>query len=334
MKAAQFVLRAALLAALLLADACGADRDEPKKPEAGAAAVPAGTVFLSESQTTASGIQTRTLAAAHAAGERTAWGRVLSVQDLASARQATVAAASAAATASAQREQADQELARTEALYAQNATLSKKALEVASATAEGARAAASAAQAALAAQRAAASQAWGARLAAELERGGPDLTDLLALRKVPLLVTPGDLEMKPPQTLSLVLGGTTLSAALLGVAPRGDGVLQGPGWLYAAEPGEGALAAGQNVEVRIPVGASREGVLVPREAGIWWRGTLWAYRREAPGRYLRVPLIGPEPTAEGWLVASGLVPGDALVVQGAQLLFSEEMKSLTPASED
>lgn len=338
MKAARFPLRAgysALIAVLLLtAAACGADRDEATKPETGSATVPAGTVLLSESQTTAAGIQTRTLAATRAPGEKTAWGRVLSVQDLASARQALAAAASSAATADAQKEQAEQELARTEALYAQDATLSKKALEAARAAAESARATAGAARAALAAQRAAVSQAWGARVAAELERGGPDLTDLLALRTVPLLVTPEDLAAKPPPTLSVVLGGATHPAAFLGVAPRTDGILQGPGWLYAAETGAGALAAGQNVEVRIPVGAAREGVFVPREAGIWWRGTLWAYRREAPGRFVRVALIEPEPAAEGWLVARGLVPGDAVVVQGAQLLFSEEMKSLTPASED
>jgi len=103
-----------------------------------------------------------------------------------------------------------------------------------------------------------------------------------------------------------------------------------PAWLYrAARPWPGARP-GLPVSAAVAMpGASGRGAFVPQAAIVQWDGLIWVFRRRGTGQYERVRVPGARAVAGGWLVPAGeeLVPGDTVVVRGAQVLLSEEFKS-------
>jgi hypothetical protein len=74
--------------------------------------------------------------------------------------------------------------------------------------------------------------------------------------------------------------------------------------------------------------ASGRGAFVPQAAVVQWDGLIWVFRRRGTGHYERVRVPSAHAVAGGWLVPAGdeLVPGDTVVVRGAQVLLSEEFK--------
>jgi hypothetical protein len=327
------------LVLLLAVSACrpGKDADEERAPVSlrpTALGNGGPGVTLTADALAHAGLEVVSLQAVRRQSEAHGFGRVLSIQDLATARQALTSAAAAAAGARAREQAAAAELRRLQGLHDQEVNVSAKAVEAAAAASAEAAAAAASAEAALSAQRAATAQAWGAQLARSLEEGGEVAARLLSLSTVPVLVTvQGATITRPPDRAVVVVGDATCPAGLVAVVPRTDGVLQGPAWLYEAAAPAGVLAAGMNVEVRLPSGTQREGVEVQRGAEVWWQGGVWVYVEEGSGRYRRAALIAPEPTERGWFVVEGLAVGDRVVVRGGQTLLSEELKGTVNALE-
>jgi hypothetical protein len=73
-------------------------------------------------------------------------------------------------------------------------------------------------------------------------------------------------------------------------------------------------------------GKARAGVAVPEAAVVWHGGRAWAYVREAPTTFVRKPVSTSEEIGNAWFNAEGFQPRDEVVVSGAQLLLSEELK--------
>ncbi len=119
---------------------------------------------------------------------------------------------------------------------------------------------------------------------------------------------------------------------LLSAAPRTDELTQGETW-YVHAAGE-HLRAGMRVNAWIPNGARRSGVSLPSSALVWHAGKAWVYRENADGSFTRLA-IDPD-TANGatLFVESVLVPGDRVVVTGAQTLLSEEFRSHIPEEDE
>ncbi len=148
--------------------------------------------------------------------------------------------------------------------------------------------------------------------------------------------------------------------AAAGAAP--EGTAGGRQWLYLA-PGAG-LAVGVRLQARASDarGAEREGLLVPASAVIWHAGQPWVYvresgrdeddedqakpkaRSESQSQPQATPTPTPTPTAsppkarfqrravptaqrvgDHWFIP-GLAEDDPVVVRGAQVLLSEELK--------
>ena len=88
------------------------------------------------------------------------------------------------------------------------------------------------------------------------------------------------------------------------------------------------------VNAWIPNGARRSGVSLPSSALVWHAGKAWVYRENADGSFTRLA-IDPD-TANGatLFVESVLVPGDRVVVTGAQTLLSEEFRSHIPEEDE
>ncbi len=69
------------------------------------------------------------------------------------------------------------------------------------------------------------------------------------------------------------------------------------------------------------------GVIVPDSAVVWLQGKTWTYVQEGPDRFVRREISLKQRTGEGWLVTKNYSVGDLVVVEGAQLLLSEEFRS-------
>ena len=76
------------------------------------------------------------------------------------------------------------------------------------------------------------------------------------------------------------------------------------------------------------------GVVVPDSAIFHAQGQSWVYFAPAAGEFVRHPVDTRIATPKGYLVRSGLAAGTSVVVRGAQLLLSEELKAPSPTDDD
>ncbi|MGE5174109.1 MAG: hypothetical protein ACM3MD_09810 [Betaproteobacteria bacterium] len=74
-------------------------------------------------------------------------------------------------------------------------------------------------------------------------------------------------------------------------------------------------------------GKHTPGVVVPDSAVVWLDGKAWAYVQKGREPFFRQEVSTNHPVGEGWLVTKHFSAGDRVVVQGAQLLLSEEFRS-------
>lgn len=149
---------------------------------------------------------------------------------------------------------------------------------------------------------------------------------LLARVDLPL----GETMSAPPTGARLVtLGGDSLEAELLGAAPNVDPLTQGRGFLFLAKPKAAPLLPGEAFTgfLKIP-GEPLAGVLVPRAAVVRTEGAGWVYRLDGGSEsFTRIQVALEHPQESGWFVTSGVSTNDYLVVTGAQILLSEELKA-------
>jgi multidrug efflux system membrane fusion protein len=280
---------------------------------------------------------------------------VLDVQPLAELRGRLQAARHEADAALAAATASSAEHKRVQGLYDDDRNASQRALEAATAQAAADAARARAAQAALATLRDGARARWGARVAAWLDAptGGP-LERLVAGRDALLRVAlPPEIALPADAALALPRdGGEPLRAAPLGAAPALDAA--GPGRLYLVA-GAG-LAPGQRVELDHSGAIKEVGALVPPTAIVWHAGQAWVYVREsgrdedddddppkaaapaasaaaakdddaepAGDAFERRAAPRARRVGERWFLPA-FFEDDPVVVQGAQVLLSEELK--------
>jgi hypothetical protein len=88
------------------------------------------------------------------------------------------------------------------------------------------------------------------------------------------------------------------------------------------------LRPGQAITAYLPTsGPPQAGVVIPRPAIVRFSGRPWAYVEVNTGHFTRREVPLNHPTEAGWFVASGFGPGERVVVTGAEVLLSEELKS-------
>jgi hypothetical protein len=89
----------------------------------------------------------------------------------------------------------------------------------------------------------------------------------------------------------------------------------------------GKLRAGMRLDAWIPTtNTPIMGVFVPDEATIWYDGLPWVYIEKEEGLYQRRSVEQGLPATKGLFVKDGLAVDERLVVQGAQMLLSEEFR--------
>lgn len=175
-------------------------------------------------------------------------------------------------------------------------------------------------------------QDWGNVLGKALVDGAPLVAELIARRQylVKVILPPGVTLKRPPETATAWANGAAgIRLAFVSPATTTDPRLQGIGYFYSA-PADARLLPGMNLRVRLPAAPIAGGLAVPQSAVVWLQGKAWVYLRTGPRTFVRREILPDRPGPNGGYIVTGLPPGDEIVVQGAQMLLSEEFRSQVP----
>ena len=284
-------------------------------------------VMLATATQTQSGIRTEPLSAVNYRAETAAYGTVLDLQPLIDLRtryaSALADADAARATAAASR----QEYQRSRLLYQDNQNLALKTYQAAQAAYQADQA--KARVAALNTQNIQATvwQQFGATLGHwAFDAHAPEFARLLNRQDVLLRVTlPLDDGMVAPAQIQISANNDRrLPAHLVSSSPQSDPAIQGSAFIYrAAAP----IAAGTHIAAYLPTANQiTHGTLIPAGAIVWYGGQPWAYKQIDAAHFGRYPVAQQFPMQGGFFVTQGFKPGQRVVVSGAQLLLSEELR--------
>jgi hypothetical protein len=152
--------------------------------------------------------------------------------------------------------------------------------------------------------------------------------DLLARRQLVLQVAlPSDwANAAPPAQGQVLLDGRDGPAIyLVSPAAHADPRLAGRSFLYRSFP-DASLLPGASVTVRLPTGRSVEAARIQSSALVWWQGRAWVFVRTREGDFERREIAFDRANDASSLLAD-LDAGTQVVVQGAQVLLSEELRA-------
>jgi hypothetical protein len=306
----------------------GSERDEA------AAATSSGAemqVRISKAGQAAGGIRTEALASARLAPSVEVLGVVVNPAPLLELRARLLAARADADAVRAAARFSGQERDRLEALYEDDRNVSKRAVQSADATVRSEQArligldrSATGLQESLRAQ-------WGGAIARVATDPRAQFFQDLSAQRVLLvqLTLPAGTEAPAPGTEISIASVSSPEprrrAVLLSSAPFADPVVLGPTFLFrvAAAP---ELRVGNRVKGELPQGgAPKDGVAVPPAAVVYHGGKAWVYVKTGDEDFARREIATRDEVKGGWF-EQALAPGDAVVVSGAQLLLSEELK--------
>lgn len=159
-----------------------------------------------------------------------------------------------------------------------------------------------------------------------------DFQRLLARKDSLLRITlPLGNTLEPPQSVMVSTNDSQNSAAdLVSRAAQSDPDIQGATYIYRIHT---PLATNLHVTAFMATSATPvSGILLPTNAVVWFGGTPWVYKKIAPDKFARQPLIQPSERDGSYFVSRGFSPNDNIVVTGAQLLLSaEQMPPPSPA---
>lgn len=319
-------------AATAMLVACGereSDREQPAHaPSRVASQNGEAVVTLDEATQQRTGLSVSSLQAARVPAEVRAYGTVLDVQALAELARNYAAARARVHAAQAKLQASKAAFERARTLHHEEENISTAQLQAAEAAYRSDEAALSAAESEARTVGAGAEQAWGPVIGRGIAETSPLVMRLIERKDVLLQVTlPPGAAAEPAETaVAEVPGARAVKATLISRSPRTDPNIQGPSYLYGA-PAESGLLPGMNVLVRLPSGKPLSGSIVPASAVVWWQGKPWIYLRKDARTFVRRDLAILQTTPDGGYVVSNIAPDTAVVVQGAQMLLSEALRS-------
>jgi hypothetical protein len=114
----------------------------------------------------------------------------------------------------------------------------------------------------------------------------------------------------------------------VGLAATADPAAQGQSFVFRLRATRLGLRPGLAVTARIAVpGPRRQGLVIPSTAVVRLAGKSYVYVQTTANEFVRKEVTLDQPTDDGYLSTRTVTAGDRVVVQGAQLLLSEEFKS-------
>lgn len=269
----------------------------------------------------------------------TGYGTILSTRELVDLNDRYAGLRASAEKARAALEAAKNERDRAAALNADEKNVSDKAAQAAEAEWRSAEAEARAALQALASAENLLRERWGDTIARWTIESDPELNGIVAQKELLVQITlpPGAASGMKPETAYVESAEDTrrlIEARFIAPARRTDPRIQGRSFFYRVAAGAGGLLPEMNVSAHLPTGATAAGFLIPDSAIVWWQGSRWIYVQSGADQFTRRE-IRPEASFDGgWFVREGVTAADRIVVAGAPLLFSEELRSQIQVGEE
>lgn len=313
-----------------------AEQDQPVAPPERVSVVDGqAVVTIAPKDQQTDGIRTASLQTAVHRERVLAYGRVLDVQPLAALADSLARARAQLEVARAKLAAAQTAYQRAQGLYRDQHNISAAQLQAAEAEFRVDQAGATAAETERQTLELSAQQAWGPALGNAVSGMTPLFTRLLAQEDVLIQVTlrPGQPKVQPAAGAFVRLDDETqVPLAFVSAATKADPRVQGPGFLFTA-PGRSGLLPGMSVDAFLSGSKTAVAAVIPSSAVVWGQGRAWAYFRTGPNTFARraVPTGWPAPT-DGYIVRNQQ-QGAELVVEGAQMLFSEEFRSQLQAGD-
>lgn len=147
----------------------------------------------------------------------------------------------------------------------------------------------------------------------------------------------GESAVQPPDRARLVVLGHEnhpLTGQLVSRGTAVDPSAPGQPFVYRVATSGWSLRPGMPVAAFLPVpGARRTGLVAPPEALIRQDGYAWVYVSSGERRFERHRVELLRRVEHGWVI-SGLPPEAKVVVSGAQILLSEELKGSLPKARE
>ncbi len=284
-------------------------------------------VLASVDEQRASHIGVVPLAASTARPETTAYTTVIDLQPFFDLHNRATAARSNRQGARAQADASRAQYQRDYVLFKDNRNVSQKSLQDARAVMLADQAKLQAAEAAQNVLDATLRQQFGAALASAATAPASDLLQQLMSGHTEVLrvtLTAKDGASAPAQISIDGLDGRLVAARKLSASPQIDPSIQGSPYFYAIDS---ILPVGTRTTAHIPLkGKGRQGLLIPENAVIWYGGQQWAYVKTAADRFTRRYMPSALAVDGGFVVTNGFRAGDEVVIRGAQLLLSEELR--------
>jgi hypothetical protein len=173
--------------------------------------------------------------------------------------------------------------------------------------------------------------AWGTAIAEQ-----PDLAvfvrSLASLESalVRIDLPAGQMPKATPAGARIVLAsveGLPIPAQWLGPAPNVDPQMQGQGFLFLVKTNSQRLAPGSAASGYLQFeGEPVSGCIVPDSAVVRHAGRGWVYLQTGEDTFTRREIALDHRVEDGWFVSTGVAANQRVVVQGAQVLLSEEQK--------
>lgn len=288
-------------------------------------------VRVSPESQKASGIEVWALKPGSSDAAAEAYGMVMNLQPLAEMRGRYLTAAAEARALGAAVAASESEFRRMESLYRDDRNVSEQALKSAEGRYRTEQARLVAAEQSAAAVRDSMRSAWGetvtgwainpdSRVMRALLQQSTFLVQLVLPYDLPRSVVRGRISVAPATARE-----NARPARFVSDSPQIDAALPGETYFYVVDGG--GLRAGMRVQARAGLGGTPvAGVIVPAQAVVWHAGKAWAYLKQDEQTFARHEVSATEELDGGWFNAGGFRPGDEVVVSGAQLLLSEELK--------
>lgn len=279
----------------------------------------------------AAGIEVQTLRAAKREAAYEAYGIVMNLQPLADLRGRYLAAIAESRAARAMLAGAESEYRRMESLFRDDRNVSEQAMKSAQARYQAELARQAAADQAAISLRDAIRGSWGeavtrwaidpdSQVMRALLAQSAFLVQIVFPYELPRTVTRDRIAIAPAMARDKVH-----AANFVGGSPQVDPAFPGETYFYLVN-GTG-LRSGMRISARIrQAGAPVSGVIVPAPAVVWHAGKAWAYVKEDEQTFARFEVSTADELEGGWFNPTGFDADDEVVVSGAQLLLSEELK--------
>lgn len=318
--------RTFLLLMLLCVTAVADDDDDDKKPS-----TQGQSINLTDKAQKTSGLQTIKLEASSFQVEAVAHGKVLAIQLLFELKQRYLSAIAERDGIRAKARQAQQQMQRQQALY-QDGVSAKRSVEEQQVELTNAQAQLKIAQQQNMAVREQAVLTWGTTLTTWALSDSKRLDDLLSGKKKLLQITlNSQYNQDIPKIIHISASGNREQAAiaeLISLAPQTDST-QGQSYFFQTTAKN--LSVGMNLTAWLPEQTQEKtGVMIPKSALLWVMDQAFVYVKTDNNHYTRRALINYTPSPNGYFVSEGLTPNEELVITGAQMLLSEELRGQIP----